>query len=553
MEQINYEKLLPARPEEDVAAFACQNGAFPANYLVYRSGYEYEPLEDRMRDAVQVSCSACGKSFFAEKVRAGGCRLNQPPAPFGWFHPLTTEAVISGSETVCPLCGQKAETVHIGKMRLYAGEIVDDAWVSVLSRLPVEGHADRLVLTEWCVRRCVNKQAAVWFEVWPYTAWVVEETKVVRLMGYRKCLSSLSLLGRWEQRKTFVDCYGEAGLVMPWKPSLLAGTTAENCKLDLYQKAGGTYLAAYLALWRRHPAVENLLVQGCGKLVKTWISRESAYPYSGRGVPKLEAVNWKEKSPARMLGLNKAEFRQLRKGRWSTEDLEKYRMVRDAGIPVRLPEDMDLLRSRPAYDLNRILEEAPRADFWRILRYLKRQKSDWSTLWDYWSMAKEDGRNLEDGLVRWPRSLKASHDRQIQERQAAAARRKAARRAEQIAARAPLFLQRAEDLERFSFAQDGLLIRPCASEEELIREGNLLHHCVASYAKDHAAGKTAILFIRKADEPDKPFFTLEFDEKNMAVRQNRGLRNCGRTPEVEAFEKAWLAWVKSKKKRRTAA
>ena len=88
------------------------------------------------------------------------------------------------------------------------------------------------------------------------------------------------------------------------------------------------------------------------------------------------------------------------------------------------------------------------------------------------------------------------------------------------------------------------MIRPCANEEELILEGKLLHHCVATYAKSYAEGRTAILFIRRTSEPDKPFFTLEFDEKAKRVRQNRGLRNCDRTPEVTAFETAWLDYVR---------
>ena len=107
-----------------------------------------------------------------------------------------------------------------------------------------------------------------------------------------------------------------------------------------------------------------------------------------------------------------------------------------------------------------------------------------------------------------------------------------------------MFIERAEELQYLSFELNGLLIRPCQNETELIREGKDLHHCVATYAKRHAEGKTAILFIRQAKAPDKPFFTLEFDEKNLAVVQNRGLRNCDRTPEVTAFEKAWLEQIR---------
>ena len=553
VEQINYENLIPAQPEEDVVAFAIDQGAFQTNYLVYQSGRVYEPLEDRMKGMVQVACSACGQQFYADKIQAGGCGHSCAPAPFGWRNWNPGDNVISGQNTLCPLCGAEAETVHVGNMRLYNGELVDDAYVTVLSRLPVEGRADRLVVTDWVVRRCVNKQAAARFEVWPFAAWVVEETKITRLMGYTKFMGHISLFGHWEQRKAFVNCEGGTGMVMPWEPSLLEGTTAENCKLDLYQKAGGTQLVAYLALWRRRPTVENLLVQGCGELVTAWIDSEiefkSYISTRSSGIPKLEAVNWKGKRPSQMLGLNKEEFRHLRQMKWDTDDLARYKTVRDAGVPVRLPEDMELLRKVQTYELNRILEEVTKADFWRVLRYLSRQKENWSTLRDYWRMAREDGRNLEESLVRWPRDLKAAHARQIEERRAIAAREAAAKRAERIAKRAPLFQARAEALDKLSFALDGLLIRPCANEDELIAEGNSLHHCVAGYAQNHASGKTAILFIRRADKPEEPYFTLEFDEKQLVVRQNRGLRNCDRTPEVEAFETAWLAWIKSTMKK----
>lgn len=558
MEEINYAALLPDQPEEDVVSFARRSGAFGKNYLVYRSDHGFDPLEDRKKEMVRVVCSACGEAFYAEKIKAGGCSRSYVPAPFGWMDHVTGQAVISGDETACPCCGELAKTLHVGNMTLYGGEHVDDAWVSVLSRLPPNdrpggAHAalDRLVLTDWCVRRCVDKQAKTRYEVWPYTAWVVEEKKIVRLMGYRKNIGgNISLFGRWEERKQFRDVYGKMQFLTPWDPALLEGTTAENSKLDLYLSAGGDHPVGYLALWRKRPQVENLLVQGCGKLVADWIREEEESSYYTGGIPKLAYVNWKEKRPAQMLCLSKEEFRYLRQMGWDEEDLDRYKMVRDRGLPVKLPDDMALLRSVKSYECNLILEEASRADFWRVLRYLRKQRADWRTLRDYWNMARTEGRDLEDSLVRWPRDLKASHARQIQARQEAEARQEAARRAEQIAARASLFKARAEELARLAFTRDGLLIRPCASEDELINEGKVLHHCVASYARDHAGGKTAVLFVRRAEEPDKPFFTLEFDEKNLTVRQNRGLRNCDRTPEVADFEKAWLEWVKAGMKKK---
>lgn len=33
--------------------------------------------------------------------------------------------------------------------------------------------------------------------------------------------------------------------------------------------------------------------------------------------------------------------------------------------------------------------------------------------------------------------------------------------------------------------------------------------------------------------------------KELKVRQNRGKHNCARTPEIQAFEDKWLAWVRA--------
>lgn len=545
MEEINYAALLPDQPEEDVAAFARQSGAFRENYLVYRSDHGFDPLEDRRKEMVRVVCSACGEAFYAEKIKACGCSRSCAPAPFGWMDPATDRAVISGDETACPCCGELAKTLHVGNMTLYGGEHVDDAWVSVLSRLPAEDRMDRLVLTDWCVRRCIDKQAKTRYEVWPYTAWVVEEKKVVRLMGYRKNIGGhISLFGRWEERKQFRDVYGKTQFLMPWDPALLEGTTAENSKLDLYLSAGGDHPVGYLALWRKRPQVENLLVQGCGKLVADWIREETERSNYTGGIPKLADVNWKEKRPAQMLCLSREEFRRLRREGAGPETIRKIIHVRRRGVEVKIPQDLELLERFGVYALEEVLREDPGAEFWRILRYLREPKRTWYALRDYWRMAAELGRDVADGQVRWPRDLDAAHDRMQRELQ---------RRKKELLNAG--FAKRAEELARLAFTRDGLLIRPCASEDELINEGKVLHHCVASYARDHAGGQTAILFIRRAEEPDKPFFTLEFDEKNLTVRQNRGLRNCGRTPEVADFEKAWLEWVKAgtKKKARVRA
>lgn len=138
MEQINYERLIPQKPISDVVEFAHRNGKLADPYLIYRD----------YAGSVRVVCSGCGHVFLAPKAPAGDCRNCYSPAPFGWQNEMTGTAVISGGTTLCPFCGKEAKTVHVGNMHMYSGEIVEDAFVTELFRLPVDGRTDRLVLTE---------------------------------------------------------------------------------------------------------------------------------------------------------------------------------------------------------------------------------------------------------------------------------------------------------------------------------------------------------------------------------------------------------------------
>lgn len=159
---------------------------------------------------------------------------------------------------------------------------------------------------------------------------------------------------------------------------------------------------------------------------------------------------------------------------------------------------------------------------------------DAQLLTDYWTMAEAVGRDLADPSVRYPRDLVAAHDRATE-----LMRLKAGE------TMADLFRIRRRVLKKYAFVSNGLLIRPAATQRELTAEGDALHHCVGTYGERHAKGQTAIFFIRRVSRAKEPYFTLELDEKLLKVRQNRGRNNCARTPEVEAFEKEWLAWVRA--------
>ncbi len=83
-----------------------------------------------------------------------------------------------------------------------------------------------------------------------------------------------------------------------------------------------------------------------------------------------------------------------------------------------------------------------------------------------------------------------------------------------------------------------IIIKP-QTPQDLIQEGNILHHCVGSYIDRIIRGDSQIYFVRKTEEPDVSFVTLELDRRNNLV-QIRGFANSEPDSDVRRFVQNWL-------------
>lgn len=77
------------------------------------------------------------------------------------------------------------------------------------------------------------------------------------------------------------------------------------------------------------------------------------------------------------------------------------------------------------------------------------------------------------------------------------------------------------------------LVVPPRSVEDFLNEGKTLHHCIAQYISKHANKKCDIYFVRKKENPQEPFVTVEIRDGEIA--QMRGLYNDTDmiTPEIK--------------------
>lgn len=307
-------------------------------------------------------------------------------------------------------------------------------------------------------------------------------------------------------------------------------TNLQYAQMSAYMENFGGNPCGWLDTYVKYPVLTE-------KLVKEGFIRLAVNDSWTNGV-----VNRRAKTVSAALGLTKKELRELPE---KTRDAVLYaQLAKKYGItPAQA-------RKYAAYSLTSIENVEKHLPFKKAVKYLDKQKEMIYTLCDYWNDCEKLNLDLKREDILLPPDLAQAHQR-TNEALAEASRQK---ELEETRRMQEEFGKRLKKLERdFDFESGALLIRPARSHAELIDEGSALHHCVATYAKKHLSGQTVIFFIRKKSEPDKPFYTLEYNPKTESIVQCRGLHNCGKTPEVEAFVDAWSGYIRNKKKKSHAA
>ena len=92
-----------------------------------------------------------------------------------------------------------------------------------------------------------------------------------------------------------------------------------------------------------------------------------------------------------------------------------------------------------------------------------------------------------------------------------------------------------------SFEGIALILPHCT--QEFIDEGDKLHHCVGrmGYNKKMAKGESLILFVRKQDELNVPFVTMEYDPKKKKILQL--YTDHDQTPEERVKDIIYNKWL----------
>ena len=154
--------------------------------------------------------------------------------------------------------------------------------------------------------------------------------------------------------------------------------------------------------------------------------------------------------------------------------------------------------------------------------------SDWKDYIRWTALLEYD---LDDEYYYFPQDLVEAHDRRHKEYEDNRKKIEAKKLREQNKAFKKMMKE--GTMSGFVLKAGALMIKVPQDLKEIKAEGAAQHHCVGTYVDRVAKGETMILFVRRIEAPDVPFYTMEW--KGNKVVQCRGKRNADMTPEVKAF------------------
>ena len=174
---------------------------------------------------------------------------------------------------------------------------------------------------------------------------------------------------------------------------------------------------------------------------------------------------------------------------------------------------------------------------------------------DYLRMAIERGGNVRDEIIYRNKRWNEFHDRYIEELNARRAAEQAEKRRAECKKKAKKFAGIRKDYKRntalFSWEKGGYCIEVPRTYEDIITEGQRQHHCVGAtdtYMERMARRESFILFLRKTEDRDKPYYTIE--ATTSGVKQFYA--EYDRQPDRDKVRKLLAEWMRQVRKRAKA-
>lgn len=324
-------------------------------------------------------------------------------------------------------------------------------------------------------------------------------------------------------------------IYLPGLEKALQGTAWEYCALrQFYERTAiPMQVSHYLKMYLQHP----LLIERLTKVGFENIVADVVYQHGFS-----DALDEMQTKTHRILRVEKQDVSVLREQKTGVSLLKKYQ----AYVAIHLRGRAELFQ----WQLHNEVSEIPTDIFQymtaeKFMRYIDAQFPIYCetrpangyrdptmetlviTYVDYLHMCRRQAYDMKDKSVLFPKNCAAAHDREAER------------------------IQKINDAQKnraFGRAYAGFARKAVLSNEELqivcpkrtndlVAEGRALHHCVGSYIDRVAEGSCLIVFVRRVEEPKKPYVTVEVRDGKIA--QIHGDHNSDPTEEVKKFVDLW--------------
>lgn len=277
---------------------------------------------------------------------------------------------------------------------------------------------------------------------------------------------------------------------------------------------------------KEYTGIEKLIKAGFYNLTYTCISYGSRAP-----------IDLYQKRVKKVLGLTGEYYNLIRDKDPTWREYEATEQCQDVGIRATWEQ----IQKMSQYTRNFAIYMRHSTPH-KMLKYIEGLKSEGpcamrnqevNDYHDYLQLAAGLGYNLDDDWILYPKNLKERHDQLTEEQN----ERKVELEKESDDKKDRKLKRtiKRKGWTRYEMETEELLIRLPECAHEIRKEGNAQHHCVATYMDRMVAGETCILFIRKKEEPDKSYYTVEVRDDE--VIQVRGKYNVAPSEDVEEFMK----------------
>ena len=312
-----------------------------------------------------------------------------------------------------------------------------------------------------------------------------------------------------------------------------------------YKNASYSDILGYLRLYREFPEMEYLVKSGL-----------KAYAMNKTILRQIR----KDKSFHKWLVANK-DYSMTSGWYYCHAILQAYKKH----LPIKQIQAFEERKRKITHDyhgktiVKAVIKKGVKGEFERFFAYLDKHAINEYVYYDYIRACQYLGVDLTDNKILYPKDFKRWHDIRIEEMDVI--RREEERKANLLRAKEERLRKKRIEKEKRELAANFLkaakkylplagftsdehyAIFIAQSPAELVKEGNALSHCVgrSGYDRKMANEETLIFFVRKMEELDKPFVTLEYSLKTKQILQCYAYDN--QKPEEKVLEFVNNKWL----------